>query len=481
LSHYPGHLILGLAALAATLGIRAFTVNRLVRRKLGLSILLTLAYIAVNVGVFWPEAFEQLEERLASVEQLLLALAVLNILVQVTINPLRADRVPDRFPTIVQDAILVGLFLVVSTFVFQEKLLTTSAVGAVVVGFALQDTLGNAFAGLAIQVEKPFRVGHWVSIGSHEGRVAEITWRATKLRTKAGNLVAVPNNVVSKEAITNFSEPAAPTRLSIDVGASYLAAPGEVKEAIREALGNAPRVLKTPAPEALLVEFASSSITYRARFWVADYEHDEVARDEVRTAVYYAFRRRGIEIPWPIQVHYQRREPEANPPEAARDRARLLGAADLFSGIGKEDRERLAGAATDRLYGDGDRIVREGDPGGSVFVIASGRAAVVAGADGPELVTLQAGSYFGEMSLLTGEPRSATVVARGDCRVLEIDAATFRAVAEANPLVLEQVGLAAVARRDALEAARAAAVVPSADGESARSLIRRMKRFLRLP
>ena len=130
---------------------------------------------------------------------------------------------------------VIGLLVLIATFVFQDKLLTTSAVGAVVVGFALQDTLGNAFAGLGIQSEKPFRVGHWIRVGDFEGRVAEVTWRATKLRTKAGNFVIVPNNIVAKDAITNYSEPAVPTRLEIEVGASYLSTPADVKAAALEA------------------------------------------------------------------------------------------------------------------------------------------------------------------------------------------------------------------------------------------------------
>ena len=125
---------------------------------------------------------------------------------------------------------MIGMLLIVATFAFQEQLLTTSAVGAVVVGFALQDTLGNAFAGLAIQSERPFKVGHWIKVGDFEGRVAEITWRATKLRTKAGNFVIVPNNIVAKEAITNYSEPAAPTRLDLEVGVSYSSSPHAVKQ-----------------------------------------------------------------------------------------------------------------------------------------------------------------------------------------------------------------------------------------------------------
>ena len=111
---------------------------------------------------------------------------------------------------------------------------TTSAVGAVVAGLALQDTLGNFVAGLAIQVEKPFRLGHWIRLGEWEGEVAEITWRAVKVRTRDGNQVIIPNGELSKSALTNYSEPAAPTRVHVEVGAAYEHPPSAVKAAIHE-------------------------------------------------------------------------------------------------------------------------------------------------------------------------------------------------------------------------------------------------------
>jgi small-conductance mechanosensitive channel/CRP-like cAMP-binding protein len=446
---------------------------------------LSAAYAAINLWLTWAPMSPDSVERLVSVEQLLIILAALNILILVLVNPLRVDRIPARFPPIVQDAFLIAAFLIVGTVIFEEKLLTTSAIGAVVIGFALQDTLGNAFAGLAIQIEKPFDVGHWVAIGPHEGRVTEITWRATKLRTKTGNFVIVPNNVVGKEAIVNYSQPAVPSMIEVEVGASYLSSPGEVKAAVHEALSNSKRALREPAPDVLVKAFAASSIDYRARFWIEDSERDEEARDEVRAAIYYAFRRHGIEIPYPIQVQYDRQETIIGRDEEVRGRAALLSKLDLFAGLSGQDHSRLADAARDRMYGDGERIVREGEPGSSLFVIAAGHVVILSGAtaagSGHEVATLDSGKYFGEMSLLTGEPRSATVSARGDCRVLEIDAETFRAVAEANPLVLEQVGLAAMARRDSLAAARAAAATSVATADHARSFILRMKRFLRLP
>src|SRR6185312_7115173 len=295
----------GVLTLMIALAISALTVNRLVRRKLKLSLLLLGAYVVVHVVLALQLSVDAaVDDQLISVERLAFAAGLINLVVIAFLNPLRDDRVPDRYPAILQDFIVIGLLVLVATLVFHDKLLTTSAVSAVVIGFALQDTLGNAFAGLALQSERPFHVGHWIRVGDFEGRVAEVTWRATKLRTKAGNFVVLPNNLVSKEAITNYSEPNAPTRLEVQVGVAYDVAPNVAKAAILEALRNSSRILAEPPPTAELVAFDASAINYLARFWVYDYQQDDAARDEARTAIYYAFQRHGIEIPFPIQVQY---------------------------------------------------------------------------------------------------------------------------------------------------------------------------------
>ena len=156
-------IAIGAGILLLSLVVRAASVNRLVRRKLRLSFFLALVYTIVSVALSRSALTPDMAARVLSVIQLCMALAIINLMVVLAINPLRADRVPERFPNIVQDTIIIGLFLMVATVVMQEKFLTTSAVGAVVIGFALQDTLGNMFSGLAIQVEKPFRVGHWIT------------------------------------------------------------------------------------------------------------------------------------------------------------------------------------------------------------------------------------------------------------------------------------------------------------------------------
>lgn len=459
------------------LGIMSLTVNRLVRRKLRLSIILLLAYVAIDVATAVYLFSDTTRGQLTAFAKLALAASIINAAVFLLVNPLRADRVPEKFPTILQDAIVIVLVLLASTFLSQQ-LVTTSAVSAVVIGFALQDTLGNAFAGLAIQSEKPFHVGQWVRVGDHEGRVAEVTWRATKLRTKAGNFVILPNNVVAKEAIINYSEPAAPLRLEVEVGASYLVPPNQVKAAIMEALRHSSRVLSAPSPDVVLLAFDASAITYKARFWIDDYQADEASRDEVRTAIYYSFQRHGIDIPWPIQVQYEKewKEPDVN--QKVEEEERLLAGVDLFSTLPPELRSQVARSAPMAVYGSGETIVREGEEGQSMFVVVSGSVSVVLEPSRDEVARIERGGYFGEMSLLTGEPRSATVVAVGDVVIVEIAADLFRRLAFVHPEAIEKIGLAAMVRRAGLDQMRSATTGTVTVATT--TLMARMKKFLRI-
>ncbi len=472
------HVAIGLGLLVLTLGVRAWAVNRLVRRKLRLSVYLSLAYALLSVALSQGVLTADVAASVQSYAALFLALSAINLAVVALINPLRADRIPERFPNIVQDTIITGLFLLVVTFVLPEKLLTTSAVGAVVVGFALQDTLGNTFAGLALQVEKPFRVGHWVSVGSYEGMVYEVTWRATKLRTKSGNLVVLPNSFISKEAITNYSEPEAPTRLEVLVGVTYDATPGRVKQVILTALEGLPLLLKQPGPEVHLVDFASSAMTYRTRFWIDDFTQDSAALDSVRSAIYYGLRRERIEIPFPIQVQYRHTDRPDRDPAREPELARALESVDLFAALTSEERQQIIAASSEMIYGAGQAIVRQDEGGSSMFIICSGGVRVVE-ASGRELAVIHAPGYIGEMSLLTGQPRSASVFAASECSVLELRAEALRAVALDNPDVLERISAVVATRRADLDRQKAeAAALPAPAPESPRSLLARVRSFL---
>ena len=400
--------------------------------------------------------------------------------VSLLFNPWQQNRISERFPAIVQDVIIIALFVIAATLLLDEKVMTTSAVGAVVVGFALQDTLGNLFSGLAIQVERPFRVGQWIRVGEHEGKVQEVTWRATKLLTKAGQFAIVPNSLMSKEPILNYSEPDIPTRIEVEVGASYDVPPNRVKQALREALDSAPLVLAKPAPDVLLHDFAASSITYRVRFWLDDFGRDSAARDQVRSNIWYTFKRHGIEIPFPIQIQYERQETSARPPGHVERIVEQLGQVDLFSEVNEAERTQLASSCREHTFGAGERIVKQGDAGRSMYVVLEGQVTVTLEPSGQQVATISAGGFMGEMSMLTGDPRTSTVSALGDVTLLEIDADKFRALAMRCPGLIERVSAIVSARRVGLAEAHAAADEVRASGGSPQTLLTRIRSFLKL-
>jgi small-conductance mechanosensitive channel/CRP-like cAMP-binding protein len=472
-------IVVGFAFLLASFVLRRATVNRHIRGRLFVSGSLFLIYLLAAMGLAWLPLAPQTYGQIQGVIPLLLAFGAINLLVALSINPWHLDRLPERFPNIVQDALVIALFAVAATLILRERIVTTTAVGAVVIGFALQDTLGNLFAGLAIQVEKPFRVGDWVTTSAQDGLVSEITWRATKMRTKAGNLVVVPNSVLAKETITNYSEPTRLQRLYVEVGASYDTPPNVVKAVIREAMRDDPEISRERATEVLLMEFAASAITYRVRFWISDFEADERVKDRVRSLIYYAFRRHGISIPFPIQVQMSVAEAGVSPSATGVD-AQVLFSVPMFSLLSDEERADLLKVARAVVYSADEAIVRQDDAGGSLFVIRQGEAVVkLAGTDGP-VARLHAGDVFGEMSLLTGEPRSATVMAATDCDLFEIDAEGFRRLVLANPTVLERVTAATAARREELERHRGVHALAATPTDSTQSLLARVKNFLRL-
>src|SRR5262245_55524153 len=469
-------MIAGVTLLVLALVARTATVNRYVRSRLLISAVLFAAYAMAAALVAFGRLPAGVATQIETTSPLLLAFGLANAIVVVVINPWRLDRSPERFPNIVQDTIVIALFAVAALLFMPDKVVATTAVGAVVIGFALQDTLGNLFAGLAIQIEKPFRVGHWVTIGGKDGLVSEITWRATKIRTKAGNFVVVPNSVLSRDTITNYSEPTRETQLEIDVGAGYDVPPNEVKAVIVKALEGEPLIVSEHPTEVLLVDFADSWITYRIRVWTTDFAADERVRDHVRSRVYYAFQRHGITFPYPVQV-------QAAPPRRvaapADDEATVLDDVEILTAHSPAQRGQLATMSRRLLYGAGEVIAREGDAGTSMFVMRRGEAAVtVAGAAG-ELARLHNGSFFGEMSLLTGDRRSATVTAVTDCELLEIGVDAVRLVVLSDPASVERVASAVSNRREELERHRVTRAETTTESETRQTFLERVRRFMR--
>ena len=302
---------------------------------------------------------------------------------------------------------------------------------------------------------------------SGKARSSEITWRAVKVRTRDGNEVIIPNGELAKSALVNYSEPASPTRIYVEVGASYEDAPNTVREVMLEAMRREPLVLKVPVPHVHLVEFAGSSVNYRAYFWIERLPQDEEAKDRVRTAIYYAFKRHGISIPFPIQVQYNAETPASGQATRTASAGRSCSLRRICSACWRRriatgwwPRRACTSSATAR------RSSARTSPANPPTSSATGASRVTLDPGNVELAVLNAGAYFGEMSLLTGDARTATVRSVGDCRVLEITAGEFRARDHGES------GAARKNRRGGRQAARGDCAGPFSDRRSSCRRIR---------
>lgn len=213
-----------------------------------------------------------------------------------------------RVPSLVRDLIhLSVLGLIVLTILYQRgldplSLLTTSAVLTAVIGLALQNTIANIFAGLALHLDRTLGINDWVKVGDKVGRIAEIKWRSTLLWTEDGDLLILPNGQLLDAEVLNLSRPDNVQREEITVGFHYRHPPNEVKPILLDAVLSTPGVLTDPTPDCILTDFADSAITYTLRYWIKDYTHHAMIESDVRTHVWYAAQQAGLEIPFPIRT-----------------------------------------------------------------------------------------------------------------------------------------------------------------------------------
>jgi small-conductance mechanosensitive channel/CRP-like cAMP-binding protein len=360
------------------------------------------------------------------------------------------------------------------------SLLTGSAVLTVVLGLALKDTLGNLFAGAALQAERPFEVGDWIQFDddpAHIGRVVEFNWRATKVVTLDEVEVTVPNGTLGQGFITNFTKPRPYSRRSVYVHAPYDVPPQQAHRLILAAIADAWGVLREPPPSVVTHTFDERGVQYWVRFFTEEYAKRDRVDGGVRDCIWYALHRAGVGIPGPLRTVTLR--PPAEPPpgeDPADRRERALRPLDLFGDLSADDLGRLARLSATRLYAPGEVVVRQGEPGEAMFVILRGRVAVtVAHAGTPKLDVneLGPGAFFGEMSLLTGARRSATVQAVEECELVVIGAATFRQLLAASPDLAERVHRTVAERQAHLGGRIEAAASPRGDAEPPRNFLLR--------
>jgi len=365
-----------------------------------------------------------------------------------------------------------------------------SAVVSAVLGFALQDVLKNVFAGLALQTEQPFDIGDWVVVDGEPRRVVEMSWRSTHLRNNLGVDFREPNANLVAARITNLGAGERAVGFAVHVGVAYGAPPRLVKDALERAASSVVGVVREPAPQALVHRFADSAVEYELRYWSHEVHGAARLRDAVQTRVWYGLHRDGWAIPFPIrtvQLETASRIAADKRSWRATRAESLLARTDLFAGLEPDVRRRLAEAAELVYFDAGERLVTEGEAGDSLMLVSRGSVLVTKsgtdlGTDRVTLALLKEGSYFGEMSLLTGAPRSATVTAEGAVEAFVLDREALAPILERDPAIAET-----LSRLLAERAAATAARIEDKRGEQRRagspdhqSLLGRIRSFFHL-
>ncbi|MEM9456243.1 MAG: mechanosensitive ion channel family protein [Myxococcota bacterium] len=442
--------------------------------------------------------------RLAQLSALLLILVCLGRAGFVlAIDLLLARRLTRSFPKIFRD-ILEGLVYVTAVLATLraagaqlDALLTTSALLTAVVGLSLQDTLGNLFAGLSIQAQHPFEVGDWIQYNEDPhmvGRVIEINWRATKVITLDRVEIVIPNGPLAKAPIRNFTKPTPLSRRRLHVVVPRDVAPYRVRAAIEAGLHETEGVKLSPAPDVVTDGFTDHGIRYCVRLFIEDFEARETTDGLARERIWYALRRAGIEVAVPLYDVALHPDDEAQRKRQERTamsrRLRALQRVDICRALPPEQQQRLAEAAVVRPYAPGELVIRQGDEGDELFIVLRGQVVITVDedehtprGDSVEVARLGPGSFFGEMSLVTGEPRNANVRTLLEAELMVIGKAALAPLLDASPELAELMSQALAKRQQQLDTASSKSPVVTegeVDAERSGQLLVRIREFFSL-
>jgi small-conductance mechanosensitive channel/CRP-like cAMP-binding protein len=360
-----------------------------------------------------------------------------------------ARRVRRDFSTILRDLVSLSLYAAIVILVLAAdfnvnvySLVASVGVLGVVIGFAVQQTLGDIFSGLALQLQRPFDSGDWIRSGQFLGRVQGVGVRSTTVVTRANERLEIPNSAIAKEVLTNYGNP--PVADEIFVGISYDEPPNRVRETVLKVMRDVPHVLTEPEPEVFAAEYGDSAIKYRVKFWIGDWTYQEQARSAVITSLWYALRRNRMQIPYPIHTLEMRRTGLSRRPQEDFEREIIseLRQVDFLHNLTEAELRLLVPNAQVHGFGAGETIVREGETGDSMYLIRRGVVEVVGHtSDGKTRVVaqLRRPQIIGEAGLMTGDPRNATCRAQTDVEVLELNREAFAELFKAHPEVVVQI------------------------------------------
>ncbi|MFC1742774.1 ABC transporter substrate-binding protein [Candidatus Riflebacteria bacterium] len=357
-------------------------------------------------------------------------------------------------------ALLIYLlaFFGIIAFVFEQKLtslLATSGVLAMIIGLAVQVNISNIFSGIAMNLENPFRIGDWIKIGDHnDGKVVDITWRTIRIRTRDGCILSIPNATASESSIHNFSYPDDTYWTWFTVHIDPVHPPERVVKILFDSLISAECVLKDPEPIARLKGLTSWAADYSIVFCSHDFEEKNTTRASVWTRVWTHLYRAGFapavkRREMHIFRGHRPRGIEASSAEA------ILNEVEIFQPLSTEVKAFLASRMRSLFFSAGETIMRQDEPGGSLFVIVEGVVLLQVDpgtGENIDIARLGAGNFFGgEMALFADEKRLATIVSLTDVYLFELSSGDLVPLMEEQPEIFQLIGEILSQRQMAVE------------------------------
>ena len=383
--------------------------------------------------------------------------AVLGILNGALFGGSASQRVPKLFLDLSRILIIfLGVAIVLSLVWGYDlnNLITALGVSSIVLGLALQDTLGNLFNGITLINERPFRVGDYVEVEGFAGQVVEVNWRAVRLLTRERDLIVLPHLKVAQSAIINHSQPEERWAQKMTLGFSYDNAPNRVKRIIMQTMLETPFILHEPEPECKVETFADSSVNYEVEYYISSFSRREEIKDDFMSRVWYAARRGGLEIPFPqLNIH---RQPQRERAAAAADRStadlryltRLLQIEPEYEHLLNHPQVRLLS------FGEGEPIIERGRRAPGLYLIMSGEVRMTtldAGADTVEMALLHRGDLATEIIDRRRRVNVVSVTAVEDTELVHLSEPLVRSLVNRYPELAHRLERSVVARRKQIQ------------------------------
>jgi len=388
---------------------------------------------------------------------------------------LRALRVD--YPDILHD-VMVGAAYLVALGVLMHRagvnltsIVATSAVVTAVIGLSLQATLGNVVGGISLQLDDSINEGDWIELDNKtQGQVKKIRWRHTVIETRDWDTLIIPNGQLMTQSIRVLGKrggEALQRRMWVYFNVDFRFSPAEVIRVVEEALQAAPveGVAQEPKPHCICHDLArdnSDSVCYYAvRYWLTDFSRNDSTNSVIRQRVYAALKRAQIPLAIPAKTIFVSQDDREH-----RDRKRAreleshmaaLAAIDLFANLSEDEQRTLAASARLAPFSPREVITRQGATAHWLYVLLKGSAAVrvtAPGGEEREVAVLKAPNFFGEMALMTGQPREATVIAHDEVECLRVDRKDLEGIIQRRPEIATEISGVLAARRVELAAAR---------------------------